>query len=154
MKVLIFSLTLLLIATSCEKRPLGRFQPYNTDLDILFHSGTIKNWSNRKYKPAEVFDTSSPSYLKLISAGILNKNSEVIFSSPDCVSIVNRKLHAKLYIEQKDFSDTIIMYNGNEGKFACGINDIYSMNQDESIGNLHISVFKIDGAINVFIVNN
>ena len=154
MRLSIFALCFFLFGSSCSQLPQYRFQPYINDLDELFHADSSREWSNQRYKPEDVFDINSAAYKRLTIAGILNKNSKIIFSSIDCISIINSKRHAKLYIEQKDFSDTVVMFNGNEGKFACGIDGIYTMNQDESITSLHISVCKIDAAMNVFIVNN
>lgn len=154
MKILLYTLFLFILATSCRNGPAKRFQPFNNELDTLFHADLSREWSNKRFKPEEVFDINSSAYKRLASAGILNQNSQIIFSAPDCVSILNSKRLESLYIEQKRIVDTIIMFNGNEGKFACGINDIYTMNQDESIGSLHISVYKIDAATNVFIVTN
>lgn len=154
MKPLLYILFLLLLTSACRNGPAKRFKPYTNELDAVFQAGLSKVWSNRRFKPEDVFDSNSPAYKKLAAAGILNTNSQIIFSAPDCVSILNSKHLESLYIEQKRIVDTIIMFNGNEGKFACGINDIYTMNQDESIGSLHISVYKIDAATNVFIVTN
>lgn len=154
MRFSLFAICLFLLASACRNGPEKRFQPYINDLDAVFHAGSPKKWSNQSYKPEEVLDIHSPAYKRLAAAGILNANSKIVFSSPDCTWIINRKNHAKWYIEQKDFSDTVIMFNGNEGQFACGINDIYTMNQDESITSLHISAYQIDALMNVFIVHN
>ncbi|MBI2283341.1 MAG: hypothetical protein HYU71_06515 [Bacteroidetes bacterium] len=154
MKLYLLVISLLLLAPACRNGPEKRFQPYLNDLDAIFHTGSLKKWSNQSYKPEEVLDIHSPAYTRLTAAGILNANSKIVFSSPDCIWLINRKNHAQWYIEQKGFSDTVIMFNGNEGHFACGINDIYTMNQDESITSLHISVYQIDALLNVFIVHN
>ncbi len=44
------------------------------------------------------------------------------------------------------------MNNLNEGEFACSINNLYTLNQDENIGILNFKAQSLDGAINLIIV--
>ena len=151
-----FLIIILLIAflESCGNSPEKRFRPYTNELDAVFNEDTGRKLSREWLKPSDVFNAQSPAYKKLIDAGIINENSKVVVSGPDCITIINGKNQPKSYIEQKNLADTLIMFNGNEGKFACGINDLYTLNQDELLSKMHFSVYKIDAAMNLFIVSN
>lgn len=103
----------------------------------------------KKYPVTSLLTVNDPILRKLTDAGLINPGSFVLFSSENCISLTTRiKQNGRFFI------DRIVVNNLNEGQFACNINDLYTLNQDENVNQLSIKASKISGLMNLLIVEN
>ena len=90
------------------------------------------------YKVSEIFLPTDNMVLRLKKEGLVKDNSMIYFTSAQCISLVTR-------VKEKfagGFIDYVISNNLNESDFACGLNSMYNLIQDEEIMKLKIVVTK------------
>jgi len=91
-----------------------------------------------RYKVSEIFSLSDSLILRLKREGLIKDNSIIYYTSAQCISLVTR-------VNEKfagGFVDYVISNNLNESDFACGLNSMYNLIQDEEIMKLKIVVTK------------
>lgn len=121
------------------------------DLQHLFKIAESKKLQIASYKISDIISISDPLYIRLEKSNIIDENSRILITSADCISLIKKSNEKEYFSSRKDF---IVMQNNNIGQFACGINSIYSLNQDETSSNLNIKVYQLDDLMNLFIVSN
>lgn len=128
---------LLLIGCSQFDKKLDIIKQNHETLEYILHP---KHFVNKKafgrYTLSEVFADNDENLNRLKKTELLNGETTIFYSSPQCISLVIRtkKKFAGGYI------DYVIFNNLNESDFACGINSIYNLNQDDEVRQFKIKV--------------
>ncbi len=87
---------------------------------------------------------------KLYEAKIINQQSYVIYSNPNCITLVTRINNNEFLHE---FRDVLITNSKGFGQFGCGIQDNYSLNQDEYVVRLE-TYSEMLGSLTITVVEN
>jgi hypothetical protein len=95
---------------------------------------------------------TSPFFQKLIRKGIVGENTEIFYKSKDCICLINKA--APSFDNTFSVTDYIVIWNYDIGKFSNGLDDLYSMNQEEGNQNMKIEAFLLDTETNLFIIKH
>ena len=111
------------------------------------------------YTLQQCIPPNDPLYQFLKRKKIIQRETKVIITAKDCITLQTRKqpkenLLTLLSGSQYDFEDILITYNGNEGDMLCSVNNLYSLNQDEHNGLIRIVTTSLNGYINISKVRN
>jgi len=101
-----------------------------------------------RYKVSEIFSPTDSMVLRLKKEGFILDNSTIYYKSAQCISLITR-------VKEKfagGFVDYVISNNLIESDFACGITDIYNLNQNEDITQLRIKVKETNSLLTLAIV--
>lgn len=97
--------------------------------------------TGKQYPISQIIQINNPLYKLLKEKGIINDESYFSYSSPGCITLVTRK-SKKL---SGGFSDILITRNDKGEEFLCGVNAVYSLNNDENAEALNIQVYNLAG---------
>jgi hypothetical protein len=97
--------------------------------------------TGKQYSVPEILQPSDPLFKLLNAEGIINNQSYFSYSSDGCISLVTRKSEKLL----GGFSDILITRNEKGEEFLCGVNAVYSLNNDENAESLNIQCHNLAG---------
>jgi len=103
----------------------------------------------KKYQLSEVVNKNDSILTDLQFANIDISQTYLVVAAADCVTLQTRKKKGMV-----TFVDHVIMLNLNEGQFACNINSLYTLNQDENVARLNIRAYRLSSLLNGFIIDN
>ena len=93
-----------------------------------------------------------PFFQKLIRKGIVGEETEIFYKSKGCICLINKA--APSFDNTFSVTDYIVIWNYDIGKFSNGLDDLYSMNQEEGNQNMKIEAFLLDTETNLFIIKH
>jgi hypothetical protein len=146
MKNLLKILSICFFNFSCisDTTSLKKIEKNNEALTYLL---SPKNIVGKKqfgvFKVSDIYPPNDSIINKLKKEGLVKENSEIYYTSLQCISLVTR-------IKEKlggGFLDYVISNNLNESDFGCNLNSIYSPVQDEEITKLKILVRQTNSFI-------
>jgi hypothetical protein len=145
-----FAWTFSFLVSGCgSDSEVKKYKTLEPELAGLLDTSRFQGKTPGKYLLSSILAANDPVFQKLLKEGIVNAGSFVMYSSADCLSLTTR------IKENGDaFTDRVVINNGNEGKFACNINDLYTLNQDEKVNRLDIKVGKISSSLMLFTIGN
>ncbi len=152
-RILISAVLIVVFCISCRKDNSIIKQHrnrYNELEQLLSEKYFSTKEIGKKYLANEIIKSNDALYMLLEKEGILKKNSYFIYSNKDCISLVTRLNENSL----GSFTDVLVTMNYNIGEFLCGINQVYTLNQDENVNTLDINSHNITGLMNVSIIRN
>lgn len=113
----------------------------NEIADLLSSKYFSKKLTGKLYSVPDIIQPADPIFKELKEKGIINDQSYFSYSSSGCISLVTRKSQ-NLF---GGFSDILITRNENGEEFLCGVNAIYSLNNDENAEALNIECYNLAG---------
>jgi hypothetical protein len=117
-------------------------EKYSNELGELLSQKYFSNKIiGKQYTVSQIIQTNDPLFKILKEKGIINNQSYFSYSSAGCISLVTRK-SKKLF---GGFSDILITRNEKGEEFLCGINAVYSLNNDENAEVLNIKCYNLAG---------
>lgn len=151
MVIVLTVLSSLLFACNDISGDVKKYETAVNDLENIMHPRRLlKQEPGKRYKLTDVIDKNDPIYLTLFTSGLISENTYLDYSSKDCISLVTRKKKNNM----GTFLDHVITFNLNEGEFACDINHLYTLNQDENVNHLHFGAYQLSSLTNLLIVSN
>ncbi len=147
-----FILLFALLQSGCIENgtEIGKYQKLEPDLSALLSAAKFAGKEQGKqYKVSSILVEGDPLLKKLTDAGVINDGSFIVFSSENCLSLTTRIKH-----NGDSFTDKVVIHNLNEGQFACNINDLYTLNQDEKVNKLTIKVNRLSSLLSLCTVEN
>lgn len=105
--------------------------------------------AGKLYAVPEIIHSTDPIFKVLKDMGIINEQSYFSYSSAGCISLVTRK-SKKLF---GGFSDILITRNEKGEEFMCGVNAVYSLNNDDSAEALNIKCYNLAGHMTLAFVS-
>ncbi len=147
--ILLLVVSLFITGCSLENNYIAKYKKLEPELLGLLVPGKFQGKSLGKYLLKDILTPTDPIYNKLLEEGVINPSSFIMYSSADCFSLTTRVKESNGY-----FKDIVVVNNLNEGHFACNINHLYTMNQDEYVNKLTIKVSKLSDIMNLFIIEN
>ncbi|MDP3568446.1 hypothetical protein [Sediminibacterium sp.] len=97
--------------------------------------------TGKLYSVREIIQPTDSIFKVLKQKGIINDQSYFSYSTEGCITLVSRKSKKIL----GGFSDIMITRNENGEQFMCGVNAIYSLNNDENAESLNIQCHNLAG---------
>lgn len=113
----------------------------NEIAELLSPQYFSKKLVGKQYSVSDILQPSDPIFKLLNDKGIINNNSYFSYSSEGCISLVTRKSNKLL----GGFSDILITRNEKGEEFLCGVNAVYSLNNDENAALLNIQCHNFAG---------
>lgn len=104
------------------------------------------------FKANDLYLEKSSFFQKLVKRGIVGSNTEIFYKSKDCICLINKA--APSFDNTFSVTDYIVIWNYDIGKFSNGLDDLYSMNQEEGNQNMKIEAFLLDTETNLFIIKH
>ncbi len=132
---------------------VNKYKSSVADINLLLDA--TKQDSSRLGKIFKVNDfylVNSRYYQKLVKEGIVGANTEIYYKSKDCICLINKADPS--FDNTFTVTDYIVIRNDNIGKLSNGLDDLYSMNQDEGNQHLKIEAFQLDDLANLFIIKH
>lgn len=93
-----------------------------------------------------------PFFQKLIRKGIVKENTEIFYKSKGCICLINKA--APSFEHTFSVTDYVVIWNYDIGKFSNGLDDLYSMNQEEGNQHMQIQAYLLDTETNLFIIKH
>jgi hypothetical protein len=132
---------------------INKYENSVVDINLLFNVAKQDSSKLGKiFKANDLKLASNPIFQKLVKQGIVGSNTEIYYKSKDCICLINKA--APSFDNTFSVTDYIVIRNDNIGKFSNGLDDLYSMNQDEGNQHLKIEAFQLDDLTNLFIVKH
>lgn len=141
--ILLFLLAIVLyVFYSSNYLVVQKHEKHANEIAVLLSPKYFANkLTGKLYAVPEIIQPSDPIFKELKEKGIINDQSYFSYSSPGCISLVTRKSE-KLF---GGFSDILITRNENGEEFLCGVNAVYSLNNDENAEALNIQSHNLAG---------
>lgn len=149
----------MLMDTCSSKRSFPKTYFTNRDSVFMLVERLIRqDKPTGTYTLQQCIPPNDPLYQFLKRKKIIQRETKVIITAKDCITLQTRKqpkenLLTLLSGSQYDFEDILITYNGNEGDMLCSVNSLYSLNQDEH-RLIRIVTTSLNGYINISRVRN
>jgi len=124
-------------------------QQANEIAELLSPKYFSNKLAGKLYTVPEIIQSTNPIFKVLKEKGIINDQSYFSYSSAGCISLVTRK-SKKLF---GGFSDILITRNEMGENFMCGVNAIYSLNNDENAEALNIKCYNLAGHMTLAFVS-
>lgn len=105
--------------------------------------------TGKQYPVSQIIQKNDSIYKILEENGIINNQSLFFYSNTGCISLVTRKTKKLL----GGFSDILITRNENGEEFLCGVNAVYSLNNDENAEALNIECYNLAGHMTLAFIN-
>jgi hypothetical protein len=132
---------------------INKYENSVVDINLLFNVAKQDSSKLGKiFKANDLKLASNPIFQKLVKQGIVGSNTEIYYKSKDCICLINKADPS--FDNTFSVTDYIVIRNDNIGKFSNGLDDLYSMNQDEGNQHLKIEAFQLDDLTNLFIVKH
>lgn len=152
-KLIIAPLLIVFCIVSCktDNQIFKKHQKYADEYELVLSKKYFSNKEpGKKYLLNEVINPNDPIFIALKNDGMLNEKSYFFYSNKDCILLITRISENSI----GEFNDILIGMNNNVGEFLCGINQIYSLNQNENTPSLSLHSYNITGSLNITIVKN
>ena len=153
--VLIAVIVLVYVAGQYAKQ-VYQFRKYNScviEINLLLDAAKQDSSKLGKiFKANDFYLEKSWYYQKLFKKGIVGSKTEIYYKSKDCICLINKATPS--FDNTFSVTDYIVIRNDNIGFFSNGLDDLYSMNQDEGNQHLKIEAFQLDELTNLFIVKH
>lgn len=132
---------------------INKYENSVVDINLLFDAAKQDSSKLGKiFKANDFYLVNSRYYQKLFKKGIVGASTEIYYKSKDCICLINKADPS--FDHTFSVTDYIVIKNDNIGKFSNGLDDLYSMNQDEGNKHLKIEAFQLDELTNLFIVKH
>jgi len=147
---------LLLIVFCCvscttDNRIFKKHQKYADEFELILSQQYFSNKEpGKQYSVNEVINLNDSIFITLKNEGIFSEKSYFFYSNKDCILLITRISGNSI----GGFKDILVGMNNNVGEFLCGINQIYSLNQNENTPSLSLHSYNITGSLNMTIVKN
>jgi len=147
--ILIISLILYLFINS-KYLEVRSHEKYADEIGVLLSSKYFSNKiTGKQYSVSDIFRPDDPLLKVLKEGGIIHSQSYFSYSNNGCISLITRKNKNFL----GGFSDILITRYENGEDFMCGVNAIYSLNNDENSEALNIKCYNLAGFMTLAFVN-
>lgn len=141
---------LLYIILSANYWVVQKHEKYANEIAALLSPKYFsKKLTGKLYPVPEIIQHTDPLFKELKEKGIINDQSYFSYSSLGCISLVTRKSN-KI---SGGFSDIIVTRNENGEEFMCGVNAVYSLNNDENAEALNIQAYNLAGHMTLAFVS-
>lgn len=105
--------------------------------------------TGKLYTVPEIIQSTDPIFKVLKNKGIINEQSYFSYSRAGCISLISPKSKKLL----GGFSDIMITRNEKGEAFMCGVNAVYSLNNDENAEALNIQAYNLAGHMTLAFVS-
>lgn len=139
------------ISCKSDDKLFKKHKKYANEFEALLSEKYFSNKESGKQYPVNEIITSNDSiYIALKNERMLNEKSFFYYSNKDCILLITRISENSI----GGFTEILVGMNNNVGEFLCGINQIYSLNQNEHTAALTLHSYNITGSLNMTIVKN
>ena len=124
-------------------------QQANEIAELLSPKYFSNKLTGKQYTVSEIIHSTDPIFKELKDKGIINEQSYFSYSSAGCISLITPKSNKLL----GGFSDILITRNEKGEEFMCGVNAVYSLNNDENAEALNIKCYNLAGHMTLAFVS-
>lgn len=149
--IVLFLIVFFSISCKTDNQIFKKHQKYANELElVLSQKYFLDKVPGKQYSINEVFNPNDSIFIALKNERLLNEKSYFFYSNKDCILLITRISENSI----GKFKDILVGMNNNVGEFLCGINQIYSLNQNENTPSLSLHSYNITGSLNMTIVKN